>query len=174
MRNKFDFNIILYIIALLLVAWFVIVNSGCMTAKRIEKFKGIYCCDSISVQFKEKIVKIPVFYSDSSMFEAYLTCDSIGNIYYTQWKQTEGKYTDLQATLQNNVLSGKVYIKIHDTIKTVQHDTIKYNQVVKVTNQLTTGQSFWLVLGKVFVCVVSALILFFVIRFFVKKYLLKK
>lgn len=175
MKLKNDFwQIGLLALAFLLVAWFMISNSGCMTAKRIEKFKGIYCCDSISVQFKEKVVKIPVFYSDSSMFELYLQCDSIGNIYYTKWKQTEGKYTDLQATLQNNVLSGKVYIKIHDTIKTVQHDTIKYNQVVKVTNQLTTGQSFWLVLGKVFVCVVSALILFFVIRFFVKKYLLKK
>lgn len=164
MKLKNDFwQIGLFALAFLLVAWFMISNSGCMTAKRIEKFKGIYCCDSISVQFKEKVVKIPVFYSDSSMFEAYLTCDSIGNIYYTQWKQTEGKYSDLQAALKDNVLTVKNYVTIYDTAHIIVTDTVKFQQANTTTNILTKEQQlrqqiFWCFLIEHILLILIALV----------------
>jgi len=137
------------IIAILIIAIFAIYTlGGCMSAKKINKFKQKYCKDSVSVVIKDRIVKIPIYYSDSSMLEVYLQCDSLGNIYYTNWKQIEGKYSDLQAALKDNVLTVKNYVTIYDTAHVIVTDTVKFQQENVITNKLTKSQSFWVRTGK--------------------------
>ena len=136
--------------------------SGCMTEKKINKFKDRYCKDSVSIQIKERIVKIPIYYADSSMLEVYLQCDSLGNIYYTNWKQIEGKYSDLQAALKDNVLTVKNYVTIYDTAHITVTDTNKFQQAKVTTNELTKSQAWWIRCGKwsfsiTFILIVAAL-----------------
>ena len=130
------FIIIISIIGILMVASL----SGCMTEKRINKFKNIYCKDSISVVIKERVVKIPVYYADSSMLEVWLQCDSIGNIYYSNWKQIEGKYIQVKAKLDSNIFKVKTILNIKDSIRYIARDTNKYNATKITTNILTDSQ----------------------------------
>lgn len=175
MKLKNDFwQIGLLALAFLLVAWFVIANSGCMSAKQIERFKGQYCKDSTSTVINNVPVPYAVVYEDSTYTYLWLQCNEDYNVVVTKSEYYQGKYTELKTKLDSNKLVIHSHTKIHDTIIITRHDTIKYTQVVRITNQLTKGQSFWYILGKVFVCVISGLILFFVIKFVVKKYLLKK
>lgn len=148
--------------------------TGCMTPRKISRFKSIYCIDSVSVQIKKNIVKVPVYYSDSSMFELFMACDSLGNIYWNKWKETDGKYTDLQAYLENNKLTVTNYVKIHDTIKITEHDTIKFEQVIKeVEKPFKKIDSFTLVCGYILWGLVLIAILYFVVKYLIKRFKLK-
>jgi hypothetical protein len=136
------------IIGLILFSFALWGLSGCMTPSKINRIKQQYCRDSVSIQIKDRIVKVPIYYADSSMLEIFMQCDSIGNIYYTNWKQSEGKYSDLQAALKDNVLTVKNYVTIYDTAHVTVTDTVKFQQANSVTNILTNGQQlrqtiFW-------------------------------
>jgi len=176
MKLKNDFwQIGLLALAFLLVAWFMINNSGCMSAKQIERFKGQYCKDSTSTVINNIPVEIPVYYEDSTYSYLWLACNDLNNIIIEQSEYYQGRYTDLLTKLDSNKLTIKVKVKIHDTIIITRHDTIKFTHVIKpVEKPLKQSQAFWIVFGKIFACVIAALILFFVARFVIKKYLLKK
>lgn len=170
--KKINKDWLLLILALAAVAIFLLSTQSCNTAKRINRFKEMYCRDSVSVVIKERIVKVPIYYADSSMLEIWLSCDSMGNIYYTNWKQIEGKYTDLQAHLANNVLSVVNYVTIHDTIERIVTDTVKFQQANTTTNILTTAQknqikAFWWLLAIVVVSI-TVFILYKIYRLKIK------
>ena len=175
-KNGWVINWII-IIVLVLGAFLISALSGCMTERKINKFKELYCKDSVSVQIKERIVKIPIYYADSSMLEVYLQCDSLGNIYYTNWKQIEGKYSDLQAALKDNVLTVKNYVTIYDTAHITVTDTNKFQQANITTNILTNAQknqikAFWYLLVIV-VIFITIFILYRIYRLKIKSLISK-
>jgi hypothetical protein len=146
--------------------------SACMTPKKINKFKELYCKDSVSIQIKERVVKVPIYYSDSSMLEIWLQCDSLGNIYYTNWKQIEGKYSHLKAKLDSNIIRVKTVFKIRDSIRYTERDTNKYQQANVTTNILTKSQknqikAFWWLLAIVIVSI-TVFILYKIYRLKIK------
>lgn len=156
------------IAVVILLAFLLSSLSGCMTPSKINKFKQQYCKDSVSIQIKERVVKVPIYYSDSSMLEIWLQCDSLGNIYYTNWKQIEGKYSDLQAALKDNVLTVKNYVTIYDTAHISVTDTVKFQQANVTTNVLTKTQSFWVRTGKWSFSIVIILLVIAVVYMFFK------
>jgi len=122
--------------------------SGCMTEKKINKFKQQYCKDSVSIQIKERIVNVPILYNDSAMLDIWLQCDSVQNIYYSSWQYYQGKYTEIKTKLDNNKISIKSVVNIKDSIHYIERDTNRYQQANTVTNILTKGQQlrqtiFW-------------------------------
>ena len=137
------------IIAILIIAIFAIYTlGGCMSAKKINKFKQKYCKDSVSVVIKDRIVKMPVLYQDSAMLDLWMECDSCGNVYFNSWQEANGKYIELKKKLEGNKLTVVSYVHIKDTVFTTVHDTIKYQQANVVTNELTKGQAWWIRTGK--------------------------
>lgn len=161
--SKKTWSTIVTISGLILISFFFWGLSGCMTPSKINKFKDRYCKDSVSIQIKDRVVKVPIYYSDSSMLEIWLQCDSLGNIYYTNWKQIEGKYSDLQAALKDNVLTVKNYVTIYDTAHIIVTDTVKFQQANTTTNILTKGQQlrqqiFWCFLIEHILFILIALV----------------
>ena len=141
-------NFVIIAIVLLCI-FFIYAFSGCkMSEKQINKFKQEYCKDSVSVVIKERTVKIPVYYADSSMLEIWLQCDSMGNVYYTNWKQIEGKYTQIKGKLDSNIIKVKTILHIKDSVRYLERDTNKYQQAQVTTNVLTNTQEFWIKAGK--------------------------
>jgi hypothetical protein len=170
--SKKTWSTIVMIAVLILISFFFWGLSGCMTPSKINKFKQQYCKDSVSIQIKERVVKVPIYYSDSSMLEIWLQCDSLGNIYYTNWKQIEGKYSDLQAALKDNVLTVKNYVTIYDTAHIIVTDTVKFQQENVITNKLTKSQknqikAFWWLLAIVIVSI-TVFILYKIYRLKIK------
>jgi len=130
----------------LIVACFYL--SACMTPKKINKFKQQYCRDSVSIQIKDRIVKIPVLYQDSAMLEMWFSCDSAGTVYFNSWQEANGKYIELKKKLDSNKLTVKSYVYIKDTVFTMVHDTVKFQQANTTTNILTKSQEWWIKCGK--------------------------
>ena len=137
------------IIAILIIAIFAIYTmGGCMSAKKINKFKQEYCKDSVSVVIKDRIVKMPVLYQDSAMLEMWFECDSSGTVYFNSWQEANGKYIELKKKLDSNKLTVKSYVYIKDTVFTTVHDTVKFQQANVTTNILTKSQMWWVKCGK--------------------------
>lgn len=122
--------------------------SACMTPKKVNKFKELYCRDSVSVVIKDRIVKIPINVTDSSSLDLFLECDSIGNVYYKKWQYVKGQYTALKVQLDKNKMQITGTAIIHDTVEKIVTDTSKFQQVVIKTNELTKSQNFWIRTGK--------------------------
>lgn len=136
------------IAVVILLAFLLSSLSGCMTPSKINKFKQQYCKDSVSIQVKDRIVKIPVMYQDSAMLEMWFECDSAGTVYFNSWQEANGKYIELKKKLDSNKLTVKSYVYIKDTVFTTVHDTVKFQQANVITNELTKTQSFWVRAGK--------------------------
>lgn len=154
------------------VALFVVFAlSGCMTPKKINEFKQIYCRDSVSIQIRDNVVNVPVYYSDSAFMELWLECDSCGTVYFNSWHELDGKYIELKKKLENNVLKVVSYISIRDTVEVITHDTI-VKETVKIEHpgKVTWWQRVKSILTGVVSCLVIGLIIF-VIYFFRKKIL---
>jgi hypothetical protein len=157
--------VIIALVALGLFAAYAL--SGCMTEKKINKFKQQYCKDSISIQIKERIVKIPILYNDSAMLDIWLQCDSIQNIYYSSWQYYQGKYTEIKTKLDNNKISIKSVVNIKDSIHYIERDTNRYQQANVITNELTKGQQtrqhwFWYFLIENIVFILLLLLYIFI------------
>jgi len=137
-------------LTILLILTAIIFISGCMTSeKRINKFKRLHCKDSVSIQIKERIVTVPVQYTDSTLLEALLQCDSMGNVYYTSMELYHGKWSEIKSKLENNKLQVKTITKIKDSIRYIERDTNRYEQtIVEVPAKLTKWQEFWIKYGK--------------------------
>ncbi len=161
---------------LLLFCFVVISLSGCWTEKKINRFKDIYCIDTKDSVYIEKLVKIPVYYSDSSGIEMWLRCDSIGEVLIYQKNTLQGKYTTLKDSLKNNKLTiyGRVYIR--DTI--IKTDTIirtKESAVIeKTTNVIKGWQYFFLYSGGLLWLILLIYSLYRLAMFFINKYSLFK
>jgi len=175
MKLKNDFwQIGLLALAFLLVAWFVIANSGCMSAKQIERFKGQYCKDSTSTVINNVPVPYAVVYEDSTYTYLWLQCNEDYNVVVTKSEYYQGKYTELKTKLDSNKLVIHSHTKIHDTIIITQHDTIKYTQVIKPVEKLLKNKDVVLItFGKVFF-IEHAIFLLILIAYFVIKYLKKR
>jgi len=141
--------------------------SGCMTEKKINKFKQQYCRDSVSIQIKDRIVKIPVMYQDSAMLEMWFSCDSAGTVYFNSWQEANGKYIELKKKLDSNKLTVKSYVYIKDTVFTMVHDTVKFQQANTTTNILTKSQALYYRFGKwSFWIIIAAVVIALVYTFF--------
>jgi flagellar biogenesis protein FliO len=156
------------IIAILIIAIFAIYTlGGCMSAKKINKFKQIYCTDSVTVQIKDNIVKVPVYYSDSAFMDLFLECDSCGTVYFNSWQEANGKYIELKKKLEGNKLTVVSYVHIHDTVQVITHDTIVKERVKvkEVTNEVGMWQRAKIWLSGALIGAVFAVILFLFYRF---------
>jgi len=146
-KNDWTVNIII-ICCVILLAFFLSALAGCMTPKKINKFKELYCKDSISVVIKDRIVKVPVNITDSSSLDLWLECDSIGQVYYKNWQYIKGQYTALKVQLDKNKMQITGTAIIHDTVDRIVTDTIIKSQTKIVKNELTKAQQtrqawFW-------------------------------
>lgn len=146
--KKINKDWLLLILALIAVTLFLLSTQSCMTAKKINRFKELYCKDSVSVVIKDRIVKIPINVTDSSSLDLFLECDSIGNVYYKKWQYVKGQYTALKVQLDKNKMQITGTAIIHDTVEKIITDTSKFQQVVIKTNELTKSQNFWIRTGK--------------------------
>lgn len=158
---------VIYIIGIVLIAFMFWSLSGCMTPKKINKFKQIYCTDSVTVQIKDNIVKVPVYYSDSAFMDLFLECDSCGTVYFNSWQEANGKYIELKKKLEDNKLTVVSYVRIHDTVQVITHDTIVKERVKvkEVTNEAGIWQRAKIWLSGALIGAVFAVILFLFYRF---------
>ena len=161
--------IILLVTALLL--------SGCMTPKKIDRFRAIYCQQFADTIIKDRPIKIPIYYNDTALLELYLECDSLGNVYQREKNTLNGKITTLQSELQNNKVTVYSRVKVHDTVYIHVNDTIVKSGVkVEVEKPITGFKKFKLntwwysVLFNIFVLLFAAYFIYRKINFF-KKYL---
>ena len=147
------------------------VFSSCMTEKKINKFKEVYCGPAIVI-IKDSLIKVPVINpADSTLLELWLECDSCGNVYYSRYNYYEGKWLEAEAKLKDNVIK---YVSIYktktDTI-TVQVEKIK--EVTKpieiTTNILTSWQSFLVWSGGILWLLFLLWLGVFVAKKFIKK-----
>lgn len=167
MKKKID-KIALFIIIISLI---IIAFSGCMTEKRQNKLKKLLCHDYTITVTKDSLIKIPINVEDTASFRMYLKCDSLGQIYQYNAVYYQGKWTDLQGQLKNNIVYVKSTVKVHDTIVKVVTNTTTKTGANIVTNQLTKGQSFWLITGKIcFSLLVILIILFILWKILSKKF----
>ncbi len=165
MKRELNFDYVLFIIALLIVAAFLFFCNGCYTVKQCKQF----CVDSVSVQHTYIPLQIPVYYEDSSLLKIWLDCDSAGNVYYTNWQQVSGKNTELQAKLDNNVATIKYKTVYKAVIDTFIKDTVIFKQITKeVERKKTSVEGFWNVMGKVGLGLIVFLIVAFVVYIYMK------
>jgi len=118
-------------------------------------FLGMYgckTCDPVTtiekIVYKDKIVNIPVAYTDSSIIDYVFECDSLYNVIVREKNYYAGQCVTLQDKLADNKLTVKSYVYIRDTVQIVTTDTIKEKQSTIVKNELTKGQQrkitlFW-------------------------------
>lgn len=127
--------------------------------------------DSVRIETVERIVEVPQPI-DSSLVQAYLKCDSLGNIYISQIAQLQGERVKQELKLSN----GLITVKATDSNKTFSHEKtaarIEYKEkavpVPYEVNKLTTWQAFQIWIGRL---VLIALALWSIYRLVIKKYL---
>ena len=153
---------------LLIFTILAVLFTGCWTEKKINKFKLIYCKDSVSVQIRERLVEIPITVMDSTMLRLYMFCDSNNHVVYSRMEMYQGKYTQLQAILDNNRLTVSGKTIVHDTLRMTVTDTLRFEGARIETNNLTKGQTMWILIGKWTISVMSILILIALVLLFFK------
>jgi hypothetical protein len=128
--------------------------------------------DTANTTIREKVVRVEVpVPADSSVIQALLACDSIGNVYMRTIEQLQGERIKQDVKLENN----KVTIKASDNAKEVHEtstsDSIKYVYREKAVpypvevNKLTSWQSFQIWTGRI---VLILLLLFGIYRMALK------
>jgi len=122
-------------------------------------FLGLYGCKTCDpaqaiekIVYKDKIVNIPVAYTDSSIIDYVFECDSLYNVIVREKNYYAGQVVTMQDQLQNNKLTVKSYVYIRDTVQIITTDTIKEKQSTIIKNELTKGQQTRQTLFWVFLC----------------------
>lgn len=98
--------------------------SGCMTQKKIDRFRAIYCQQFTDTIIKDRPIKIPIYYNDTALLELYMACDSLGNVYQTEKNTLNGRIITLESKLADNKVTVYSRVKIHDTVYIHVTDTI--------------------------------------------------
>jgi len=141
--TKQTWSTFLTVASLIIIAFVFWALSGCKTCEPAQTIEKIV--------YKDKIVNIPVAYTDSSIIDYVFECDSLYNVIVREKNYYAGQCVTLQDKLQDNKLTVKSYVYIRDTVQIITTDTIKEKQSTIVKKELTKGQQrkitlFWCLL----------------------------
>jgi len=152
------------VVAVIMLVGIVILSSGCAR----KALPTLETHDSLRIDTVERLVEVALP-PDSSMVNAYLKCDSLGNVYLAQITQLQGERVKQEFSLANNTLT----VKATDSNKQVNHELLvsrnesKQKAVTNTVrvNYLTSWQYFQLWVGRL---VIIALAIWFSYRFIIK------
>lgn len=168
-------RVTIFVTAIVLIAVIFLVSGCKLTEKKKAYYKNLLCTDSVSTIINNVPVEIPVYYDDSTYSTLWIECNEQNQIEIKNAQYYQGKYTKLQATIDSNKLTIVTRTIIKDKIVYVKKDTTIFKQVIKeVEKSFKRFDSFLLVCGWIFWALIVATLLFFLIRFLIKKYVLKK
>jgi len=142
--NKKTWSTFLTVASLIIIAFVFWALSGCKTCEPVQTIEKIV--------YKDKIVNIPVAYTDSSIIDYVFECDSLYNVIVREKNYYAGQVVTLQDKLTDNKLTVKSYVYIRDTVQIITTDTIKEKQSTIIKNELTKGQQTRQTLFWVFLC----------------------
>lgn len=146
-----------------------VVMSGCN--RKIATVRPVVLHDSVTTDVNSiNISEDKPGISDSASILALLKCDSLGNIYLKAITQLQGEVVSQALFLENNVLKveassktrEKKEVTLKDSVRTITVEKAVPYPVEKVTNRLTSWQSFQIWTGRI---VLIALAGFLIIKF---------
>jgi len=176
--DKFT-KLVSYFLMILAVLFVVSLFTSCVNARRCAKFIHPVGSDTVIRDSVVEHIRDTVFIidADSSSLTALLDCDD--SIVYLQQilQYTTGKLAKMpQIRIKNNVIyvkcetdSLQVFFRVRD--REVYRSLKTSNVYVKITNQLTGWQWFWVRMGQVFACIIVLIVLYFIGKVVLKKYL---